>query len=352
MPWFNLSGNKTPCFEPLEIGFGFSGRKVKDTIYWWFESHHIGYGKELVKWEQKLGDPILVEEHHDEEFSATDLWVYGRLIPEGASDRTLLLSHKTRGGIDHTGGLPFVQSEETEELAIWWEPTAQSSPADPVFHWKVRQNFANHTQFLQKFWESVAQGYLDAFPPIRAGSKESAVPLPLPSTKWEPTERAADNAIVVYEVELPGDFLEKGGSDNKTFVSITDWSGSEASGNLKFPHILGYHQANGAASPLGMKATFRAVAKREPSPDNSVFRLRLTELETSGLLVGDDLVTERTCLRDGALEFLLAPKWSDATNSPVTGDFILIAEDETTGKPWRVRATEARKNSSKAPALR
>jgi len=60
MPWFNLSGNKTPCFEPLEIGFGFSGRKVKDTIYWWFESHHIGYGKELVKWEQKLGDPILV----------------------------------------------------------------------------------------------------------------------------------------------------------------------------------------------------------------------------------------------------------------------------------------------------
>jgi len=69
------------------------------------------------------------------------------------------------------------------------------------------------------------------------------------STKWEPTERAADNAIVVYEVELPGDFLEKGGSDNKTFVSITDWSGSEASGNLKFPHILGY-QSRRTAPPL------------------------------------------------------------------------------------------------------
>src|SRR5262249_7781060 len=145
--------------------------------------------------------------------------------------------------------------------------------------------------------------------PIRAGSNESAVPLPLEGSPWRPVDPKNDISIVTYQVDLPDDFLKAGAPKSKTFISIVDWKGPATKGKIIFHHILGYRPTEGQPYPLGFDAVFE-IGKGESHPiaNNLAFRINLQELSGAGLVINNALAPGATRLRDGALEFLLADR--------------------------------------------
>ena len=238
--------------------------------------------------------------------------------------------------------LPLLDAVQSTRISMRF---VETQPEGSLL-WHVTQERTGQAARLVRLWNEVAAPYIEAFPPIRAGNRESLIPRKL--TLDPGAGGASDKATVEYHLRSPAElavdpeFGNMVSHNRDLLVRLVSWRSQEQNGAAKLAIPL---FTTTAGSALALEASKWTLIGRELSGGQFAsaaedIESRVFDLRLSGVLKVRAEDGGSALLRDGAFDFSLADQWVIPSDAHA-GSLRLHAVDPQRGGPWWVTGEKA-----------